>query len=214
MKEYNVKYAFELWKQNEKKKDENLSFYQNSFDCNTVNWQKDFNKPIWYFKKDQSKGNIGENFYIKKCETYKNDRIWVSSSQKIFVSEDINERVFILNKNNILENIKDFMEVKNNPYYFIFRDHKPNNYTYGRLENPMNDIISIVKSLDILISNFDLDKNNNSAVKINYPNIVDELRTFSKFYPHKRSENYNEVYQHCFDLLALLYRELDNNKMY
>lgn len=208
MKELNVKEAFELWKQNEKSKDPNIKFYQFHFNSNSTTWQEDFNRPIWYFKKDTSKFS-DNGFYIKNRDSYREDRSYLTSSKSIFISDDPNERIFSLNKKNILENINSFVEIKNNPYYYMLRDHNPDANGYNKLQDPMQHVRQVVKSLTVLISTLGLNFDH-----LIFENVLDDLTSFSNFYPHSKSENYNELYQHYFDLLVALYKDLEANKLY
>lgn len=186
----NAKDAFELWSLVKKNKNNTQfhKFYLNEF-SGDPSFEREYNKEIVSFKRDRSQYSNG--FYIER-DNFRKDRAFLSSSKNVFVSKNPKERDFVINKKNLIINVENFLEIKNNPYYLVFSPHQPNRYF--NLEDRMLLIKRIANSLSVLNNLLSLDKQP----------LLDELNSFSNFYPTDKKQNYNELYEYYFNLLAEL----------
>ena len=190
METLNAKEAFELWSLVKKNKNNTqfYKFYLNDF-SGDPNFERQYNKEIVSFKRDRSQFSNG--FYIER-DSYRKGRTFLSCSTDVFVSKNAKERDFVINKKNLIINVESFLEIKNNPYYFVFSQHQPNRYF--QLEDRMLLIKRIASALSVLNDLLSLDKQA----------LLDELNSFSNFYPTDKKQNYNELYEYHFNQLAEL----------
>lgn len=186
---------------------ENRSLYLNSFHSDKLEYQKEWNREIYYFKKNLEKyRNGGFNVKTRRLR-YSDSKTYLSDSSKVFLSEDPKERYFVLTKRDLLERVNKFVEIKLNPYHFIVMPHIYNQWE--KFPNPMDqashfvaDLVNLKGSLNLQIPGIDLDF------------VISELITFTKLRPNKPKENYNEVFNHYIDLMIMVAKEIQKINLY
>lgn len=211
MKEITALEGFEIFKQIEKNKSKGLtekrSLYLNNFHSDNLQHQKEWNKEIFYFKKNLEKCRDG-GFNVKtRTVRYSDSKAYLSDSSKVFLSEDPREREFVLTKRDLLERINKFVEIKLNPYHFIVAPHIYN--AWEKFPNPMDQAFHFVADLVSLKANFDL-----QIPDVNLYFVISELTTFSKLQPTNPKENYNEIFNHYIDLMIMVAKEIQKIDLY
>jgi hypothetical protein len=211
MKEITALEGFEIFKQIEKNKSKGLtekrSLYLNNFHSDNLQHQKEWNKEIFYFKKNLEKFRNG-GFNVKtRTVRYSDSKAYLSDSSKVFLSEDPRERDFVLTKRDLLERINKFVEIKLNPYHFIVAPHIYN--AWEKFPNPMDQVFHFVADLVSLKANFDL-----QIPDVNLYFVISELTTFSKLQPTNPKENYNEIFNHYIDLMIMVAKEIQKIDLY